>query len=315
MATDDLFKTQKTTDEEEKAGLLQANMQASGDTATTPLNQDWDSGNLKISKDGAFFTPSSEGSGFTENNTSDVTVAGQMDKLLSKDSLYRTAAETAAKEDAASRGLLNTSMATTAGTSAAIESALPIAQQDASYYASRGLAEQGGQIQSGLYEKQGEISSMLSAQEASQTSELSTQEAAQEMALTEADIAWNKLELEAKMQVEYDRMSQEMQINFDATATEISDSYMEDYMEILLNPYFATDADRQAAINVLNANTENRYALAASIAGVELGWTGVPSGSTIYTDADAAADAAAAEEEAAAAAALAESLTDYTVSG
>uniref|UniRef100_A0A6M3XKH8 Uncharacterized protein n=2 Tax=viral metagenome TaxID=1070528 RepID=A0A6M3XKH8_9ZZZZ len=308
MATDDLFKTQKTTDEEENTGLIASTMK--DDTNTTTSNQDWDSGSLEISKDGAFFTPSS--SGVNENDPSNVTVAGQMDKLLSKDSLYRTAAETSAKEDAASRGLLNTSMATTAGTAAAIESALPIAEQDAAYYASRGLAEQGGQIQSGLYEKQGEISSRLSSQEASQTSELSAQEAAQEMALTEVELAWNELELEAKMQVEYDRMSQEMQINFDATATEISDSYMEDYMEILLNPYFETDADRQAAIDVLNANTENRYSLAASIAGVELEWTGVPSGSTIYTDADAAADAAAAEEEAAAAAALAENMTSYS---
>lgn len=66
-------------------------------------------------------------------NTPDTptTVEGRMEGLLSKDSSYRQRAETGARQEAERRGLLNTSLAATAGQTAAIESALPIAQQDA----------------------------------------------------------------------------------------------------------------------------------------------------------------------------------------
>ena len=67
-----------------------------------------------------------------DNNKS--TVQGQMTGLLSTDSPYVQVARTGAAQQANSRGLLNTSMAVTAGEDAAIRSALPIAQQDANTY-------------------------------------------------------------------------------------------------------------------------------------------------------------------------------------
>lgn len=60
------------------------------------------------------------------------TVAGQLDTILAEDSPYIKAAQTKAMEGANSRGLINSSIATGAGTQAAIAAALPVAQSDAS---------------------------------------------------------------------------------------------------------------------------------------------------------------------------------------
>jgi hypothetical protein len=70
------------------------------------------------------------------------TVSGQMTGLLEQGSKYTNLAKQGAMETAASRGLLNSSMAAGAGERAAIQSALPIAQQDASTYNQQDLANQ-----------------------------------------------------------------------------------------------------------------------------------------------------------------------------
>ena len=62
------------------------------------------------------------------------TVAGQMNGLLKSDNPYIKNARSQGKEHAASRGLLNSSIAAGASEKSAINAALPIAQQDASTY-------------------------------------------------------------------------------------------------------------------------------------------------------------------------------------
>lgn len=66
------------------------------------------------------------------------TVEGRMTGLLSQNSDYMKLAQTGAKQQANASGLLNSSMAAGAGQVAAIQSAMPIAQQDASTYANAG---------------------------------------------------------------------------------------------------------------------------------------------------------------------------------
>ncbi len=71
------------------------------------------------------------------------TVAGQLRGLLEDpDSNYMQRARTSAWQYANSRGLLNSSIAATAGEAAAIDAALPIAQQDAGIYFQQGLENQ-----------------------------------------------------------------------------------------------------------------------------------------------------------------------------
>ena len=62
------------------------------------------------------------------------TVAGQLGSLLAKDSPWITRARTKAAQTSAARGLGNSSIAAGAGEAAAIDAALPIAQQDATSY-------------------------------------------------------------------------------------------------------------------------------------------------------------------------------------
>lgn len=66
------------------------------------------------------------------------TVAGQVNKLTAAGSPLIDQATTAAKQQSASRGLLNSTMGITAGLDAGYRAALPIAQQDANTNASAG---------------------------------------------------------------------------------------------------------------------------------------------------------------------------------
>lgn len=66
------------------------------------------------------------------------TVATQLERILKTDSPLMQLAKTRAQQEAQSRGLLNTTMAGTAGEAAMIDRALPIAQQDARTYGDAG---------------------------------------------------------------------------------------------------------------------------------------------------------------------------------
>jgi len=81
------------------------------------------------------------------NVSSDATVAGQMDKILSSNSPLLQRSKTRAAQAANSRGLLNSSMGVQAGEEAVLTAAMPMAQQDASTYANQGLVNQGAQNQ------------------------------------------------------------------------------------------------------------------------------------------------------------------------
>lgn len=70
------------------------------------------------------------------------TVQGQLEKILNEDSPLMRRARAMALARMAGRGLLNSSLATTAGYAAMIDKALPIAQQDAQTYFKQGLTNQ-----------------------------------------------------------------------------------------------------------------------------------------------------------------------------
>jgi hypothetical protein len=273
-----------------------------------------------------------------QNTAKEETVENRLTGLLQKDNPYLANARASAERQSASRGLQNSSIAAGAGEAAAIQSALPIAQQDASFYQQKHIAGHQGEIdshlsgqqaqqQAGLYGVQGDISSQLSRQGHQQDSAMSKQgfqqdsalskqghqqaltlsekEHAQRLGLSEQeyrqnkalshqdyqeqmvlshrqrqhdtamkqiDVEWNKIDLNARMQVEYDRLSEDNKKRYDTTVNQINQEYQKDNMEIMLNPNFKTDADRQAALKNLNDLTEKRMKLASSIAGVTLNW-------------------------------------------
>lgn len=279
MANDDIFDVKKQ--DGLLGGALATTQQTTApETRTTAANQDLTKGTLDVKDDGVFFTP-------YKTKTGEDTVAGQMTGLLASESPYMTSARSNAQQAANARGLLNSTMAATAGEKAAIDSAMPIAQQDASYFQNQGLAarstdstsrlqKEQGDIQKGLYQTQGDISSKLQTEAAGQKATLSKQEHAQAQEIQKAELSFKQLQLDSQVDVEKMKLSQEQQTIFNDTVNSISDDYMQDYMEIMLNPNFKKPEDRQKAIDVLAENTKQRYAAAAAIAGVNLTWN-IPS--------------------------------------
>lgn len=79
------------------------------------------------------------------------TVAGQMDSILGSDSPYVNRAQTISKQQSNNRGLMNSSMAAQAGTAAAIDAAMPIAQQDAQTNMEQSLQNQQAQNQAAQF--------------------------------------------------------------------------------------------------------------------------------------------------------------------
>jgi len=94
------------------------------------------------------------------------TVSGQLQNLLSSDSPYIKQAEQKATEQAGSRGLLNSTIAAGAGRRAAIESALPIAQQDAQTYNQFALAKQTSENNLQTIQAEGIVSGEITEQKA-----------------------------------------------------------------------------------------------------------------------------------------------------
>jgi hypothetical protein len=82
--------------------------------------------------------------------TADATVAGQVNKLVTQGSPLIDQAQTAAKQQANRRGMLNSTMAITAGQDAAYRAAMPIAQQDAQTFANAGQFNAGAKNQAML---------------------------------------------------------------------------------------------------------------------------------------------------------------------
>jgi hypothetical protein len=103
---------------------------------------------------------------------SNATVKGQLEGLLSEGSKYLDIARQGAAEQANKRGFLNSTMAAGAGERAAIQSALPIASQDASTYHNQSLTNQNAENQSRQYnagnEQQMDLANMQSENQANQ---------------------------------------------------------------------------------------------------------------------------------------------------
>lgn len=95
------------------AGLIQAQMEdPSKEDPTTPKTTTYDPERVQL-----------------DEQTD--TVEGRVNRIIAQGSPLQTQAQTAAKQDANRRGLINSSMAVQAGQEATYKAALPIAQQDA----------------------------------------------------------------------------------------------------------------------------------------------------------------------------------------
>lgn len=220
-------------------------------------------------------------------------VEGRMNGLLASNSAYMQAARKAGERTAHSRGLLNSSLAGGAAQKAAIESALPIAQQDSQSIINANMAGYQGDIDSFLIGRQSEESSKLSAQDFMQDSALSAQNAKQDF------VSNSKLSAQdAAQQIELDRIQQaganyrqavEMEWNHQMAIMELESnerSAIADAMTKLGDNFQAklagiqVDADltaaaKTSAIRDLQDAYQANIASIGAIYGVAISWTGL----------------------------------------
>ena len=281
-----------------------------------PISQDLASGNLTTNKTGAYYTP-----------PGGVLVEDRMKGLLASESPYLKAVRENAKQEMNSRGLLHSTMAGTAGEKAAIEAALPIAQQDASYYQTLGsqanqgaitsaLSKQDFEQQSKQYILQGDITQAINAKTQQYQKELASMGYDNQKVMKDMDIAFGKLEiaskadlaaqelasqekraaagLTAQQKIEADRLASVNKEMFNNSVNKLSDDFMNDYLEIIINPNFATPIDRQKALELLTSNAKLNYGLISSIAGYELTWEPPESNAFVPADKSYAKDVKAA---------------------
>jgi len=113
------------------------------------------------------------------------TTQGQMSTLLAQDSPYLTAARERAKGAMNQRGLLNSTLAGTAGEAAAIDAALPIAQADAGAYQVQAGKNQDAQNVAGQTNAAAENQFKLSDKSFGQQKDLNAQQFSQQTALNQ----------------------------------------------------------------------------------------------------------------------------------
>ena len=196
-----------------------------------------------------------------------LTVENRMTGLLSSESPYMNAARSKAMRTANQRGLLNTTMAAGAGEKAAIESAMPIATQDASYLQNSAIKSQEADLQSGLYEKQGEISKDIATHEGGIAREL-------EGIVQQGANFRQQAELDMKKVLAEMELGNNEKTAYAGAVTDMGDRFMAELNNIQRDPNVTTEAKTAAIATLQQAYRQNLQTL-SSIYSVSIEWEGL----------------------------------------
>ena len=197
-----------------------------------------------------------------------LTVENRMTGLLSSESPYMNAARSKAMRTANQRGLLNTTMAAGAGEKAAIESAMPIATQDASYLQNSAIKSQEADLQSGLYEKQGEISKDIATHEGGIAREL-------EGIVQQGANFRQQAELDMKKVLAEMELGNNEKTAYAGAVTDMGDRFMAELNNIQRDPNVSTAAKTAAIATLQQAYRQNLQTI-SSIYSVSIEWEGLP---------------------------------------
>jgi len=198
-------------------------------------------------------------------DTNVTTVEDQMTGLLSKSSPYMKVARTGAKKQAASRGLLNSSIAAGAGEDAAIKNALPIAGQDAGAY---------NAMDTQVYQQK--ATEDLLGQETGYKSDLMTQEAEQDSDLLAQDFTQQRTLYDD--QYDYNTQLKEMEFTSDeiqaigSSTTLLGDTLSNNITDIQRDASLGADAKTEIVAQ-LNAMYQSQINSIGAIYGVPIEWT------------------------------------------
>lgn len=219
---------------------------------------------------------------------SKATVSGQMTGLLNQNSPYMQAATAGAMRTANNRGLLNSSIAAGEGQKAAIESSMPIAQQDAGFY--QGIHTQNAKTisDSFLNNQIGELDYNKSVANAELTGALTAQDYAGKFALQKlSDYAQERrveIDNAFKLNMNADNLdSAERQqlLNIQGAASTNLTSSIERIMRdtnisgtvsVVQNGRTVKIDAKQAAIETLMSGYKSTMNTAAALVGLKLTW-------------------------------------------
>ena len=203
------------------------------------------------------------------------TVAGQMRGLLAENSPYLQVARTGALQTAASRGLLNSSMAAGAGEEAAIKQALPIAQQDAQTYADIGKQNAKAYSDSILNTQVAQLEHQKSLANAKITGALTTQEAAKqfETQRISESAQLQRLEIENSMKavLQDDQLESAERQQLSQVVGSMGNEALGAVERILRDTNIEAGA-KQAAIDAVMKNYRANASTAGAVFGLNLKW-------------------------------------------
>lgn len=213
-----------------------------------------------------------------------MTVQGQMEGLLSSDSQYINLARQQAAEQANSRGLLNSSIAASAGQRAAIESALPIAQQDAQTYFSQSNLNQNAENNFALFNKEFEYNDYFADQKYLQQQGLNEQQNAASMDLQRLQDTGAMDRTQIELDYKRDIADMENAINWEQIDAENRQAFTEatgklgqQYIDAVKDIQTSRELDaysKDVAINNLKVLYRENMQFQADIYDVELEWDG-----------------------------------------
>lgn len=204
------------------------------------------------------------------------TVAGQMRGLLAENSPYLQVARTGALQTAASRGLLNSSIAAGAGEEAAIKQALPIAQQDAQTYADIGKQNAKAYSDSILNTQVAQLEHQKSLANAKITGALTTQEAAKqfETQRISESAQLQRLEIENSMKavLQDDQLESAERQQLSQVVGSMGNEALGAVERILRDTNIEAGA-KQSAIDAVMRNYRANASTAGAVFGLNLRWS------------------------------------------
>lgn len=196
--------------------------------------------------------------------------------LLAENSPYLQVARTGALQTAASRGLLNSSIAAGAGEEAAIKQALPIAQQDAQTYADIGKQNAKAYSDSILNTQVAQLEHQKNLANAKITGALTTQEAAKqfETQRISESAQLQRLEIENSMKavLQDDQLESAERQQLSQVVGSMGNEALGAVERILRDTNIEAGA-KQSAIDAVMRNYRANASTAGAVFGLNLQWS------------------------------------------
>lgn len=207
-------------------------------------------------------------------NPSTATVEGRVQGILDNNSMLRRSTEADAAAASNSRGILNTTMGTQAGTAALLDKAVDIATPDAALYGDMAKMSKEADSQGLLANQEAEIAHNTSLNNAQISGALTTQEIAgqQELQKLSDNAQMQRVEVDNmwKQQIQFDQMdAADAQKLVDST-TSLGSALTGSVERILRDTNVENKTD---AIEALMTQYQSQLTTAAAVVNIDLDWS------------------------------------------